>query len=345
MTPPKRALMMQLRRIGDVLMCTPSIRAFKIRYPDCRLDFLTELPEVLDGNPHLDSVISVDRSRQYDPFYQYRLINKIRKSRYDLAVDFFANPRSAYYSYLSRAPIRLSYGFGHRRWAYNLTPAKEKSAIYAARDRLNLLKAIDIPSESCRLEFYPSENDRGRAAELLRGLAGKPLATISPVSRRAFNRWPLERYAELGRFLASEFDFRLVLLSGPGEEETAHRLAGLMTPVEPLVPRIDRLGQLGAIFERAEIHIGNDNGPKHIAVACGAPTFTVFGPHSHISWTYPDAERHGHIRPADTDDICRLPDHVCDEKCISKIPVEAVLIKLSALIAGLRSAGSSVKTR
>ena len=111
---PEKALMVQLRRIGDVLMCTPAIRAFNKQYPDCELDFLTELPDVLSGNPHLNDIIRVDRSRQYDPFYQYSLIRKIKKNNYDLVIDFFANPRSAYYSFLSRAKTRLSCGYGHR---------------------------------------------------------------------------------------------------------------------------------------------------------------------------------------------------------------------------------------
>jgi ADP-heptose:LPS heptosyltransferase len=110
MNPPQKALFIQLRRIGDILMCTPGIRAFKKKFPDCRLDFLTELPDVLQGNPVIDEVINVDRSKQYNPLYQYRLIRKIAKKKYDLVVDFFANPRSAYYSFLTGAEKRLSFG-------------------------------------------------------------------------------------------------------------------------------------------------------------------------------------------------------------------------------------------
>jgi ADP-heptose:LPS heptosyltransferase len=344
MIAPKRALMIQLRRIGDVLMCTPSIRAFRKRYPGCALDFLTELPEVLTGNLGLNSLIYVDRSRQYDPFYQYKLIKRIRDARYDLVIDFFANPRSAYYSFLSGAPVRLSYGYGHRKWAYNLMPEKPNSPVYAAMDRLNILKSIDIPSDDCSLEFHPDERDRLRAEEILRPVSGRPVATISPVSRRVFNRWPLERYAEIGGMLSSDYGFAPIILAGPGEEAFAERLAGLMSSQKALVPRIDRLGQLGAIFERADLHIGNDNGPKHIAVACGTPTFTIYGPHSHISWTYPDSRRHFHIRPADVSEDCAAADHNCGDTCILNISVGSVREKLGIFIAELRSAaGRSVK--
>jgi len=345
MSAPKKALFIQLRRIGDVLMCTPAIRAFKKKYPECRLDFLTELPGVLDNNLHLDSVIFVDDSRQFNPAYQYRLIRKIKAGRYDLVVDFFANPRSAYYSFLSGADIRLSYGFGHRKWAYNRTPRKSSQSAYAAQDRLDLLREVDIPSDGLQLEFNPTDGDRRKAKDILNPVSGRSIVTLSPVSRREFNRWPLESYAELGKLLSSELNFAVVVLTGPGEDQVAHDLAKMMVAVEPLVLRIDRLGLLGAIFEHANLHLGNDNGPKHIAVACGAPTFTVYGPHSPESWTYPDFSRHQYIQPADIDDECRSSNHRCDKDCICKISADDVWRRLKQMVASLPLPESSLKAR
>lgn len=345
MSAPEKALFIQLRRIGDVLMCTPAIRAFKRTFPECRLDFLTELPGILDNNPHLDSILSVDDSRQFSPVYQYKLIRKIRAGRYDLVVDFFANPRSAYYSFLSGADIRLSYGFGHRKWAYNRTPRKSDQPAYAAQDRLDLLKEIDVPSDGLRLEFNPTDGDRREAEEILKPLSGKMIATLSPVSRKGFNRWPLENYAVLGKLLSSELNYAIVILTGPGEEQVARDLATMMVAIKPLVLNIDRLGLLGAIFGRANLHLGNDNGPKHIAVACGAPTFTIYGPHDPVSWTYPDSSRHRFIQPADIDNECRSMNHKCGKDCIGKISADVVWKKLKKMATDIPFPESSLKAR
>lgn len=345
MTAPKKTLFIQLRRIGDVLMCTPAIRAFKKKFPECRLDFLTELPEVLYNNQNLDSIIRVDASRQFNPVYQYRLIRKIRTGRYDLVVDFFANPRSAYYSFLSGADIRLSYGFGHRRWAYNRIPRKSDQPAYAAQDRLDLLKEIGVPSDGLRLEFNPTDDDRREAEDILNPVLGRSVLTLSPVSRKEFNRWPLENYARLGNLLSTELNFAIVVLTGPGEEQVAHDLAKMMVAIKPLVLSLDRLGLLGAIFERANLHLGNDNGPKHIAVACGAPTFTIYGPHNPVSWTYPDLSRHRFIQPADIDNDCRRLNHKCDKYCIHKITVDHVWEKLKQMAASLRLSESPLRAR
>lgn len=335
MKAPKKALIIQLRRIGDVLMCTPAIRAFKKKYADCQLDFMTELPEVLNGNPYLDSIIGVDRSKQYDIFYQLNLIHKIRKSRYNIVIDFFANPRSAYYSFLSGAITRLSYGYGHRRWAYNLLLHKPTEPNYAAIDRLNLLDAINIPHDGPELEFYPSDQDRMEARDILAPIRGNRFITVSPVSRRAYRRWPIDRFAQVCKFLKNEYDFSLVILAGPGEEEYSNTLAAMLVSEKPLVPEINRLGLLGAVFENSALHIGNDNGPKHIAVACGTPTLAIFGADSHISWTFPDYSRHYFITPEDVNPGCQNENHKCGPDCINKIPADAVIGKIINLAASL----------
>ncbi|MBK6911926.1 MAG: hypothetical protein IPH10_13530 [bacterium] len=41
---PHRILMVQLRRIGDCLLCTPAIRALHERFPAATIDFLAEYP-------------------------------------------------------------------------------------------------------------------------------------------------------------------------------------------------------------------------------------------------------------------------------------------------------------
>jgi heptosyltransferase-3 len=338
MIAPRKALFIQLRRIGDILMCTPSVRAFRKRFPDCKLDFLTEIPDVLRGNPHIDSVMAVDHSKAFSPSYQINLIKSIRSMRYDLVVDFFVTARSAYYTFLSGANNRLSYGYRHRRWAYNLVPHKDNRAIYAAADRLHLLNAIDVPSDGLALNFYPSERDREEAKRTLSPYS-KHIITLSPVSRRTYRRWPLEKFAALADLLTIQFDAAVVVVVGPGESEFGEEVArNSKTNIGTIC--VKSLGLLGAIFELSRLHIGNDNGPKHIAVACGAPTLTVFGPDNPEGWSYPDPSRHQWAAPAALCNDRRRKKSRCQGECIEDISVETVwekVLHLAEALPGLKS--------
>ena len=52
-------LLIQLRRIGDVMMTTPALRALRKSFPDATISFLTESPsdQVFKHNPHLDHLL------------------------------------------------------------------------------------------------------------------------------------------------------------------------------------------------------------------------------------------------------------------------------------------------
>jgi heptosyltransferase-2 len=45
----------------------------------------------------------------------------------------------------------------------------------------------------------------------------------------------------------------------------------------------------------ANVVLGNDSGPKHLAVAVGTPTVTVFGPENPFEWHPYATERHPYV--------------------------------------------------
>jgi ADP-heptose:LPS heptosyltransferase len=52
------------------------------------------------------------------------------------------------------------------------------------------------------------------------------------------------------------------------------------------------LGALAACLKRCRLFIGNDGGPKHLAVAVETPTLTLFGAEPSEFWTPPADSRH-----------------------------------------------------
>ncbi len=95
---PRRILIIQLRRIGDVIVTTPVIDALRARFPEARLEFLVEpaAAPVVAGYPGLDESLVFDKSR-----YWYWL-RDIRARRYDWVLDFMNNPGGVRGSLLER---------------------------------------------------------------------------------------------------------------------------------------------------------------------------------------------------------------------------------------------------
>ena len=111
-------LLIQLRRIGDVLMTTPAIRLLRKSYPDADLTFLTESPsdQVLNENTNLQEILLYRKPESITESLRYYL--NLRARNFDCVIDFYGNPRSALMTRFSGAPMRIGFDFRGRSLAY-----------------------------------------------------------------------------------------------------------------------------------------------------------------------------------------------------------------------------------
>lgn len=293
-----RVLLIQLGRLGDVLLGTPAIRSLCEAHPSAEIDFLTRpvFAPILAGNPWLRRVRHYERRRTEAEL----LRESFGADRYDVVVDFQSTPHSAILARLTRARMRVGWDKRHRiGYTHRLRHSGEYG--YSAAHKVELLRPIGVDVGSLRLEVYPGPADRAYAAALWERLgwpADAPAAVLSPVSRWPHRIWPLDRYAAVGDVLSRRFEGRLLVTSGPGEEHMAREVAERMS--EPAVWDYGRttLGQLAAIYERCALWVGNDNGPKHVATAAGAATVTIYYRSGlAAAWTNPEMPGQVAIEP------------------------------------------------
>lgn len=282
---PKKILLVQLRRIGDCILCTPAIRALHEKFPDAQIDFLAEYPaeETLRYHP-LISKLWVAPTRGLSSTIE--LIRGLRRERYDFVVDFFTNPRSAQFVFFTGAKVRAGLKRRGRTWAYNhhFIEEEEDRGLYAADLRLEMLKLFDVPSSSRALEIYSDTQDdaaQTKAAKLIDKLTGVVVA-VATGSANAAKRYPADLTAQLIELLRASH-LEVVLTSGPGEQEFAQRILNrLARPVPHFADA--RVPDLAALYRHCALYVGPDSGPKHVAVACGIPTVTIFGPGNPNNW-------------------------------------------------------------
>jgi len=79
--------------------------------------------------------------------------------------------------------------------------------------------------------------------------------------------------------------------------------------------------------------ITNDGGPKHLAVAAGTPTLTLFGPTNRVSWGPADESLHRVIEgSADCAPCDRTQCPGKGMECMKSIGVEEVFKKVSEIL-------------
>src|SRR5258705_9846956 len=140
-----KILIVRLRLIGDVVLTTPLLRALKRKYPDAQLTYLVEpaAAPVVRGNPHLANVVLVPKRRGLARLRDdMSMARRLRRERFDVAIDLHGGPRAAWFTWASGAPMRIGYAIAGRAWMY--THAIDRPR--AEAPRTSVVNQSDLPS-------------------------------------------------------------------------------------------------------------------------------------------------------------------------------------------------------
>ncbi|MCX6600163.1 MAG: glycosyltransferase family 9 protein [bacterium] len=290
------------RRVGDSLLATPALRAMKQHRPEAQVIVLSEpqVARIFEHNPSVDEIVTVGRPAAF-----VSLAAALRISRPTTVLDFLSDPRSGLSCFLSGARQRVGIAGRGRNWMYTHTVPRQNPAqpIYSAFHKLALAAAVGAESQDATTEFHLREDDRAFAEAVWSERGWDRAARVAAFfvhSRREYKRWPVDCFHEVIRRMQRESAMLPLVLVTPGDESAVAELrarSGL--PVWQTVPVVD-LGHLGAVLERCAVLVGNDGGPKHMAVAVGTPTLTVFMQDSPLFWTPPDHPLHVALGPQAT---------------------------------------------
>jgi ADP-heptose:LPS heptosyltransferase len=291
--PAERILVIQFRQIGDVLLSTPVLRALRSRYPQSYIAFLTEPSpgRVLQGNPLLDEVII--RPRHATWRQQWQLLRHIRRQRFELVIDLIGNPRSAVLTRLSGARHRLAFARFPRSFLYTMLvthhhPVPE----YTVAKRLRLLESLGIQATDLTpiLPYTQREQDRVVAFLRTHAMTSKDLLVcIDPTHHIPTRQWPGVHFSALVDMLSERLGARVLLLWGPGEEAQVQAIAAAARSHPVLIPEWD-LHTVAALLAQADLFIGCNSAPLHIAVSQGVPTLTIMGSTLSVNWIPPEPQ-------------------------------------------------------
>ncbi len=347
----RRALVIQLRHHGDVLLASPVFTVLKNRVPSIEVDALVydETRDMLDLHPAIDRVHVVrgdwkDLGALARLAQERRLFAALRERGYDLLVHLSEHPRGAWLARALGARYAVAPNFARkaRAWKKSFThlfPLPPHARRHRVEVNLDALRRIGIqPGEGERaLVLVPGE-DSERAIEALlagHGLAARGFIHFHPGSRWQFKCWPPERAAALIDALARRGE-RVALTAGPDEREL-ELIAEIRGRASAQVADFSgklTLKQLAALSARAKLFIGVDSAPMHIAAAMQTPVVALFGPSGELEW---GPWRVPHRVVASGVHPCRpCGNDGCGggkvSECLSQLPLEAALAAVDSLL-------------
>ncbi len=262
--------------IGDILMCTPAMRAIKQTFPQCRvIAFVNHKKEaILRNNPHIDRLFSVKRS-----LFNYARIHSILKAeRPDAAILFHGNDPFIY-ALFHKACSGLLIGFKtNNPLTFLLNDAIPfDNDLHVIDNNLELVRLIGAHTGNRRMALESDLDSKAKAEVFVKFSASR--STIIGFQLGANFRgkcWDLENFIQLGRRLVKTWNAELVIVGGPADRIQVKAFCREFG--EKAHPLINDLGMATSVMSRFEVFITPDTGPMHMAFALGCPTVALFGP-------------------------------------------------------------------
>jgi heptosyltransferase I len=361
-----RILLIKPSALGDVVHTIPVLVKLRARYPHARIDWLItpQNADIVRCHPALSNVLLFERRDFSKPGRRLRalvafldLLKQIRRAKYDLIIDMHGQVRSAFFTLISGARVRVGFDRPVTRTltvsadhdlknvpSHGWRGAREGSWLaYTHRIPIPTLDihAIDrylwvgellgfdddppdltihLPAEAiCNVQRLLEE--RGVAASM-------PLVVLVPGTIWETKHWTIEGFAGVARALMR--DGFAVALAGTKRDQQRCSQIGTAAPGAVDLCGETTPAELVALIDRAEVAVTNDSGSMHVAASLGKPMVSIFGPTNpvHIGpYQRPESVLRVDLEcsPCNYRRLSQCPfDHACMKQVTSAMVVERV---------------------
>jgi lipopolysaccharide heptosyltransferase II len=297
----KRIALIQPSRIGDIIFSLPTLAGLRRVFPRAYIAWLVDerCQDLVWGHPDLNEVIVVPfksletslKKGRWPMLWETlrRLKQDLRRQRFDLSLDLHGLAKSALLVLLVGARYRLG--------SANTNGMKELSGlisreippgpgdVHTIERNLALIRFLGGAETAPEFKLTAGLSDRQVLGDLLAKTAripGRPLVVMHPGAGWVSRRWPANRFAALADRLYRELPADIAVIGGAEGGSREDRLFEelfrlIRVPVINLVNRLT-LKMLLALLEEADLFIGNEAGPMHMASALAKPLVALIGP-------------------------------------------------------------------
>lgn len=285
---PKKILIVQLSKLGDMVCTTPMFRAIKKTFPQTKVlvvgDVINE--QVLAGNPDVDTYFACNKKDFFST------VRRIRKEQPDFVCitgpDFTSLLMAIFSGARSISAFKVSGGITTETRTYTLLQRFVHSipytfGTYVPRALLCLLEPAGIMSEKTKKYLYFTDNAKKKIDTLFspHNILKKDLVVgISPTAGHRTKQWSANQFAKVADYLYKTYQAKIIVIGGPQDKKEGDAMQNALNDNTEVINTVGELSvdELKAIISRLDLFISVDTGPIYIAEAFGVATIDIAGP-------------------------------------------------------------------
>ena len=337
----------------------PVFHKVREAFPDANITLLTNRPieskaapleTVLGSGYFFDSIINYPIGTR-NPVVLFALLKQIRKLKIDIVINLattrvletVSKTRRAVFRdkwFFRAAGIKEFIGFPSIKEDFELsidpiTNEIEWETKRLAR-RLNKLGSIDLEDDRY-WDMRFTADELLKASEALRVIShnDKPIIAACAGTKMPSKDWETDNWLNLIKQLKLIYiDWNLVMVGAPEESERADRCIEAWAG-----PGVNLCGKTsprvsGAVLKQANIFIGHDSGPMHLAACVGTPVVAIYSARNIPRQWYPRGNLNKIIYHKTDCAGCVLEICIAQKKkCILSITVEEVKAAITQILA------------
>ncbi len=267
---PGNVLVIKLGALGDFVQALGAMKAIRANHLGARLMLLTTRAFAEMGRECglFDEVWVDERAGALAPRHWLGLRRRLRGAALERVYDLQCSRRTTlYFRFFPRSArpewCGLAEGCSHRHDNPD-------------RDRLHTLERLADQLAVAGIGYVPPPDVSWMSAEVARFAIDRRFALLvtGGAAHRPEKRWPAASFARLATRLAHN-RILPVLIGGTAEQELNASIAGACPEALDLGGRTS-LAEIVELARRAEVTVGNDTGPMHLAAAAASPCVVLF---------------------------------------------------------------------
>lgn len=271
----QKILVVQTAFIGDVVLATGLLEKLHKFYPDASIDIMVRKGNeaLFTGHPFLHEVLVWDK-KQGKYRQLLRLLQKIRRTRYDVLVNVQRFAATGFLTAFSRA--RRTIGFDKNPFSFLFSDvirhvvSEGDHTLHEIERNHELIRGI-TDDKAARPRLYPSKTDEEKVAAYNK----QPYICVAPASVWFTKQFPKAQWIQLLNALPAHY--KVYLLGAPGDHPLCEEIRSASThlSVENLAGKLNFLAS-AALQKNAVMNYVNDSAPMHFASSVNAPVAAVY---------------------------------------------------------------------
>ena len=345
-----KILIIKMSAIGDVIHTLPALNAIRNHFPKAHITWLVEeaASDIILGHKALDRVLLSKRKKWVKQLFSlsfcqglkkiYRFIKELRKTKYDIIIDFHGLFKSGIMLALAKGEKKIGFdkGMEHAEYShifYNYRIPAVSMEIHALKRGLILIESLGIFCDKIKYNLPVAEKDRINLKKILKNkdlAQDRMIVCINPEATWETKLWSNKKFAELGDKLFKKFNANIIYTGSKSDIKSILEIISLMQNPCINLAGLTTLKTLAALYAKTDILITTDTGPMHLGVASKTKVIGIFGSTS-PSRTGPYGMRHKVVR-ADIECSPCFKKKCHTKECMKMISVEHLMETVEKLM-------------